>query len=52
MQDKVGIVRTESEMLEAIDEIQKLKEKANRSVLPAIASTTQVGTRHSISRTY
>ena len=27
MQDKVGIVRTESEMLEAIAEIQKLKEK-------------------------
>ncbi|MEQ1903979.1 MAG: fumarate reductase/succinate dehydrogenase flavoprotein subunit [Pirellulaceae bacterium] len=34
MQDKVGIVRTESEMLEAIEEIQKLKEKAKSVSAP------------------
>ncbi len=34
MQDKVGIVRTESEMLEAIAEIQKLKEKAETVSAP------------------
>ncbi|MDP1559919.1 MAG: fumarate reductase/succinate dehydrogenase flavoprotein subunit, partial [Pirellulaceae bacterium] len=34
MQDKVGIVRTESEMLEALEEIQKLKEKAKSVSAP------------------
>ena len=34
MQEKVGIVRTESEMLEAIDEIQRLKEKAKSVSAP------------------
>jgi succinate dehydrogenase / fumarate reductase flavoprotein subunit len=31
MQDKVGIVRTESEMQHALEQLQKLKERANRS---------------------
>lgn len=34
MQDKVGIVRTESEMLEAIESIEKLKQKANSVSAP------------------
>lgn len=34
MQDKVGIVRTESEMSEAIDEIEKLKQKAQKVHAP------------------
>jgi succinate dehydrogenase / fumarate reductase flavoprotein subunit len=34
MQDKVGIVRTEEEMLEAIGEIEKLKERANSVSAP------------------
>jgi succinate dehydrogenase / fumarate reductase flavoprotein subunit len=34
MQDKVGIVRTESEMLEAIEGIQALKEKAKQVSAP------------------
>ncbi len=46
MQDLVGIVRTESEMEEALRAIAQLKQaRRRRSACPEIASTTTAGTR-------
>ena len=52
MQDLVGIVRTEDEMQQALDEIGELRARAGeRRRAPAIASTTPAGTPRSTCRT-
>ena len=52
MQDLVGIVRNEDEMQQALEELGRLRERAQRgSASAAIASTTPAGTPRSICTT-
>ena len=45
MQDLVGIVRIEDEMLQALKGLDALKARAAQTASRAIASTTPAGTR-------
>ncbi len=51
MQNMVGIVRKESEMMAAAKGLEKLWTRAEPSASPAIANTTRVGTPRSTSKT-